>query len=174
MPLPNSGTSSSIRAGTLFDSPFGVKVRTDFDLVLAFKYYDGPEHGVALTREQRAIRISVLGESNSGRYRAFLFEVLPDEFGAKACELPEVVGARQQQYVTIVPNSPSAAWSKFSVEADEASAKAAFLAVGPGSIDWVRLSPLGRAEEESLRSINDARKAFRRANSIVKESAQGV
>jgi hypothetical protein len=54
----------------------GVARSTEFAVVVAFEYYDGPESGIALLETGQALRFKLIADSKSQLFRAFLIEIL--------------------------------------------------------------------------------------------------
>jgi hypothetical protein len=69
-----------------FFSSTGSLCDPGFSQILAFRFYDGPEIGVAVFPAGEALRFSVVGESRSRMFRAFECTLLEGNWRAKVLE----------------------------------------------------------------------------------------
>lgn len=141
-----------------------------FEVIVAFDYYDGPEHGLALYPSGEGVRFSSLGDSKSRFFRAF--ELIP----IKGTWWPQVKALQQSAGIDpprriLVPSEASDDLSQ--LESDVLQAPAVGQFVGVGSPDFERISICAVTQEQlvALRELGCSPAGFQLAHQLVKGRA---
>lgn len=141
-----------------------------FEVIVAFDYYDGPEHGLALYPSGDGVRFSSLGDSKSRFFRAF------ELIAIKGTWWPQVRALQRAACIDPPPRIlfPSEANDELSqLESDVLQAPAIGQFVGVGSPYFERVSICAVTQEQldALRELGCSPAGFQMAHQLVKGRA---
>jgi hypothetical protein len=141
-----------------------------FVVVVAFDYYDGPEHGLALYPSGEGVRFASLGDSNSRTFRAFELIPIHGSWWPKVRGLQHAEGIDPPSRV-LVPGEANDTLKQLQRAVHDATGVGQF--VGVGAPDLGRLSVSKVAEEQliALRQLGGSPDAFRLAHQLAKGRA---
>jgi hypothetical protein len=141
-----------------------------FEVIVAFDYYDGPEHGLALYPSGDGVRFSSLGDSKSRFFRAFELIPIKGTWWPQVKALQHAAGIDPPRRILV----PSEASDEFGqLESDVLQAPAIGQFVGVGSPDFKRVSICAVTQEqlEALRELGCSPAGFQMAHQLVKGRA---
>lgn len=138
----------------------------NFEVVVAFDYYDGPESGLAIYSSGEGIRFSSVGDSESRLRRGFEMEAIEGDWWPPIRELIRQEGASKPRRV-IVPG-PTQTLASLRDSVTRAIAKKQFVAVGTPDLLRLSVVPVREVEISQLRELGCSVAGFRFANGLVK------
>ena len=158
--------SASDRLGEL--ARIAGRHRPQFDLVIAFDFYDGPENGLALYGSGHAVRFASLGESRSRMFRAYALEALDgNDWWRMAWNLPDLAGTPEFRGLCL-PSTSSEALSILERHTQSAPVSAYFVAAGDSWMQCLGVRAVQERDLHEVRELNDLDR-FRRVHRLVKE-----
>ena len=119
-----------------FAVPISQKKIPDFESIIAFSFYDGPESGLAVYPNGVGVRFSSLGDSNSGLFRAFNFQVLEGNWKPRVEFIIDQDSIEYSPVRVFIPNKPSELIDKLEKSVLEAIVKSQYLGVGSPYLEW--------------------------------------
>jgi hypothetical protein len=141
--------------------------RPEFDRVIAFDFYDGPENGLALYDSGHAVRFALLGESRSRMFRAYALEALDgNDWWQMAWNLPDLPGLPFRGLR--LPSTSSEALSRLERHTQSAPVSAYFVAAGDSWMQCLGVRAVQERDLHEIRALNDL-DGFRRVHRLVKE-----
>jgi hypothetical protein len=138
-----------------------------FTLILAFDYYDGPEHGLALYPSGCGVRFSSLGDSNSRLFRSFELIPIDGNWWPQIRALQQVEGGGPPRRI-LLPSGGSDALTELQSEILSASAVEQFVSVGSPNLEKISISPVTQEQLQELRKLGCSPAGFKRAHRIIK------
>lgn len=139
-----------------------------FEVIVAFDYYDGPEHGLALYPSGDGVRFSSLGDSKSRFFRAF--ELIPIEgaWWPQVKALQHAVGIDPPPRV-LFPQMASDELGQLESNVLQAPAIGQFVGVGSPYFERVSICAVTQQQLEALRELGCSPAGFQLAHQFVKE-----
>jgi hypothetical protein len=139
-----------------------------FAVIVAFDYYDGPEHGLALYHSGHGVRFSSLGDSRSRLFRAFKFIAIDGVWwqqisGLRQAEKPDLMRR------IVLPSKESENLTDFESAAQQARALGQFVGVGSPDLKKLLVSPVTEHELKDLRNLGCSQAGFDLAHRFVKD-----
>lgn len=138
-----------------------------FEVILAFDYYDGPEHGLALYPSGDGVRFSSLGDSKSRLFRAFELIPITGNWWPQIKELQQAEGAEPPRRI-LLPSEGSEALNELQSDILRASAVGQFVGVGSPDFERISLSPVTQEQLEDVRKLGCSPAGFALAHRLVK------
>lgn len=146
------------------------RIDHNFEVVIAFDYYDGPESGVALYASGEGIRFSSVGDSESRLRRGFEMDAIEGDWWPPIRELIRQEGLSEPRRV-IVPG-PSETLMRLRENVTQAVAKRHFVGVGAPDLSRMSGIQVTEAELSKLRELGCSTAGFKFANRLVRGSKQ--
>lgn len=119
-----------------FAVPISQKKAPGFESIVAFSFYDGPENGLVVYSNGTGVRFSSLGESNSGLFRAFNFQVLEGDWKSRVDFILDQDSSEYSPVRVFIPSEPSELLDKLEKSVLEAIVKSQYLGVGSPYLEW--------------------------------------
>lgn len=138
-----------------------------FTVILAFDYYDGPEHGLALYPSGEGVRFSSLGDSKSRLFRAFEFIPIEGNWWPQIKALQQAEGVDPPRRI-LLPSEGSEALADLESDVLQASAVGQFVGVGSPDLERISISPVTKKQLEDLRKLGCSPTGFELAHQMVK------
>ena len=138
----------------------------DFEIIVGFEFYDGPEDGVAILKSGGGLRFTALAESKYRIFRAFLVEEIAGDWINGFRSLGIEAGVYKPCQAIILPDSSEA--DAFKEDIIRAASSKSYIAVGFPYFWNLKLIEVNRSIISNLMNINDNDKMFREAHNIVK------
>ena len=159
----NSSSESLQRLGRAI----GLSDAPGFEVIVAFDYYDGPEHGLALFPSGDGVRFSSLGDSKSRLFRAFELIPITGTWWSQVKALQQAEGIDPPRRI-LVPSKASDELGQLESDVLHATAIGQFVCVG--SPDFVRVSVTAVTQEQlgELRKLGCSPAGFQLAHQLVK------
>lgn len=122
-----------------------------FGQILAFDFYDGPEHGLAVFPSGEGLRFSVIGESRSRLFRAFSCSLLEGDWGAR---IVEAYGESEDASKPFVMHG-GVTQKALQLEQDAQAADAVkqYIAVGRPYLDMISAMGVSHTELEQMKLL---------------------
>jgi hypothetical protein len=142
-----------------------------FEVIVAFDYYDGPEHGLALYPSGEGVRFSSLGDSKSRFFRAFELIPIKGTWWPQIKSLQQAAGIDPPRRI-LVPSEPSDELGQ--LENDVLQAPAAigqFVGVGSPDLEKLSICAVSQKQLETLRELGCSPAGFQLAHQLVKGRA---
>jgi hypothetical protein len=133
-----------------------------FVVILAFDYYDGPEHGLAIYPSGHAVRFSSLGDSKSRLFRAFELIPIEGNWWPQISALQQAEGGDLPRRI-LLPSE-----GRLQSDVLQASAVGQFVGVGSPNFEKISISPVTQEQLGELRKLGCSPAGFERAHRIVK------
>jgi hypothetical protein len=146
------------------------RIDLNFEVVIAFDYYDGPESGLALYASGEGIRFSSVGDSESRLWRGFEMDAIEGDWWPPIRELIRQEGISEPRRV-IVPG-PSETLMRLRDNVTRAVAKRQFVGVGTPDLSRMSGVPVREAELSKLRELGCSTAGFKFANGLVRGRRQ--
>lgn len=138
-----------------------------FAVIVAFDYYDGPEHGLALYPSGDAVRFSSLGDSRSRLFRAFELVAIEGTWWPQVRALQQAAGVDPPRRM-LVPSDPSDTLAQLERDTLQAPSIEQFVGVGSADLERISISPITRKQLEDLQRIGCSPAGFELAHRMVK------
>lgn len=138
-----------------------------FAVILAFDYYDGPEHGLALYPSGEGVRFSSLGDSKSRLFRAFELIPIGGNWWPQIQALQQAEGVDPPRRI-LLPSESSEALAVLENDVLQASAVGQFVGVGSPDFERISISPVTQEQLEDLRKLGCSSAGFELAHRLVK------
>lgn len=142
-------------------------INPNFEVIIAFDYYDGPESGLAIYATGEGIRFSSVGDSKSRLQRGFLMEAVEGDWWPHVQELMKAEGISNVRRL-IWPKGPSRTLAGLEEKVAVAIPKERFVAVCKIDMSQLISAPVGAAEVSRLRELDGSPAGFRFANALVR------
>lgn len=146
------------------------RIDPNFEVVIAFDYYDGPESGLALYASGEGIRFSSVGDSESRLRRGFEMDAIEGDWWPPIRELIRQAGVSEPRRV-IVPG-PSETLMRLRENVTRAVVKRQFVGVGAPDLSRMSGVPVREAELSKLRELGCSTAGFKFANGLVRGRKQ--
>ena len=145
---------------------FGSPSDPGFATIVAFDYYDGPEHGLALDASGSGVRFASLGDSTSRLFRAFELIPIEGNWWPQVKALQRREGADPASRMLL----PSEVDTLTELESRvlQASALGQFVCVGSPDLVKISICPVTHKELETLRKLGCSPAGFEFAHRLVK------
>jgi hypothetical protein len=134
---------------------------------VAFDYYDGPEHGLALYPSGDGVRFSSLGDSKSRFFRAFELTPIEGAWWPQVRALQQVAGIDPPRRI-LVPSDATDELSQLESNVLQAPAIGQFVGVGSPDFERVSICAVTREQLEALRELGCSPAGFQMAHQLVK------
>lgn len=139
----------------------------EFEVIVAFDYYDGPEHGLALYPSGDGVRFSSLGDSKSRFFRAF--ELIP----IKGAWWPQVKALQQAAGIDpprriLVPSEVSDELGQLEGDVLQAPEIGQFVGVGSPDFERVSICAVTHEQLDALRKLGCSPAGFQMAHQLVR------
>lgn len=138
-----------------------------FVVILAFDYYDGPEHGLALYPSGHGVRFSSLGDSKSRLFRAFELIPIEGNWWSQIKALQQAEGGDPPRRI-LLPSEGSDALTELQSDVLQASAVGQFVGVGSPDFEKISISTVTQEQLGDLRKLGCSPAGFERAHRLVK------
>lgn len=141
-----------------------------FEVIVAFDYYDGPEHGLALYPSGDGVRFSSLGDSKSRFFRAFELIPLKGMWWPQVRALQRAAGIDPSPRI-LFPRVASEELSQLESDVLQASAIGQFVGVGSPYFERVSICAVTKEQLAALRELGCSPAGFQLAHQMVKGGA---
>ena len=138
-----------------------------FAVILAFDYYDGPEHGLALFPSGEGVRFSSLGDSKSRLFRAFELIPIEGSWWSEVKALQQAEGVDPPRRI-LLPSKGSEALAELERNVLQASAVGQLVGVGSPDFERILVSSVTQEQLEDLRKLGCSPAGFELAHRLVK------
>jgi hypothetical protein len=138
-----------------------------FAVILAFDYYDGPEHGLALYPSGDGVRFSSLGDSKSRLFRAFELVPIEGNWWPQIKALQQAAGVDPPRRI-LLPSEASDALGELENDVLKASAAGQFVGVGSPDLEKISISAVTQEQLDDLRKLGCSPAGFELAHRLVK------
>jgi hypothetical protein len=152
-------------------SVYGGPYATLLDLIVSFKYYDGPESGLALYKSAPALRFESIGDSSSRIFRAFEISCIEGDWWTKANHLPDVAKKAAGTGPVMIFQRASEELTALIGDVEAASPTASYIGVGCASMEWLKVSPVSGPELSALHGQLGWLDRYRAAHEFIKHSS---
>lgn len=139
--------------------------RSDFRIVIAFDYYDGPESGLAVYPSGEAVRFVSVGDSASRMQRGFEMEMIEGDWEPFIESLIQKEGLSTHQRIMVPDASEILASLRENVM--RAITIKQFVAVGSPNLEHLLMVQVGEAQLSELRKLGCSPEGFRFARQLV-------
>ncbi len=141
-----------------------------FEVIVAFDYYDGPEHGLALYPSGDGVRFSSLGDSKSRFFRAFELTPIKGTWWPQVKALQQTAGIDPPRRI-LVPSEASVELSQLESNVLQAPAIGQFVGVGSPDFERVSICAVTQEQLEALRELGCSPAGFQMTHQLVKGRA---
>ena len=142
-----------------------------FEVIVAFDYYDGPEHGLALYPSGDGVRFSSLGDSKSRFFRAFELIPIKGTWWPQVKALQQAAGIDPSRRI-LVPSEASDGLGQLENDVRQAPAIRQFVGVGSPNLERVSICAVTQEQLEALRELGCSPAGFQLAHQLVKGRAE--
>ena len=144
------------------------RVDLNFEVVIAFDYYDGPESGLAISTSGVGVRFSSVGDSASRLQRGFELEAIKGDWWPLIKDLIQQEGLSAPRRI-IVPG-PSETLTRLMDSVATEAATGQYVAVGGPDLSRLSIVALKEPELAQLRQAANSKDGFQLANSLIRGS----
>lgn len=141
-----------------------------FEVVLAFDYYDGPEHGLALYPSGEGVRFASLGDSTTRLFRAFELVPIPGNWWADVRALQGAAGTAPRRRV-FVPAETTDLLVQLEQRVLDAESMGQYIGVGTPDLQQIAVVAISQVELDALRQLGCSLAGFQLAHRLVKGQA---
>jgi hypothetical protein len=147
---------------------------TNFDRIVEFSYYDGPEAGLILMDSGEAIRFSYEDDSPRGKFRAYVLEPIPGLWSAGAEFYTQYSHFRFEELSEVQQFEYCRSLEALEIDVRGAKALEQFVGVGTTNLKRLAVQPVTFDQLEELIdrfAINVTYKAF---HHFIKEARKSI
>jgi hypothetical protein len=130
-----------------------------FEAILAFDYYDGPEHGLALYPSGDAVRFASAGDSESRMLRAFVLNPIEGNWWPRLRALQKSEGVDPPRRI-LLPARGSETLYQVESDATQAVALSQFIAVGSADLGQLSVCQMTPSEADELHKLGCSPEGF--------------
>jgi hypothetical protein len=141
-----------------------------FEVIVAFDYHDGPEHGLALYASGDGVRFSSLGDSKSRFFRAFEVILIEGIWWPQVKALQQAAAIDPPRRI-LVPSEASDELGQLESDVLQAPVIGQFVGVGSPDLERISLCAVTQEQLEALRELGCSPAGFQMAHRLVKEHA---
>jgi len=141
-----------------------------FEVIVAFDYYDGPEHGLALFPSGDGVRFSSLGDSTSRLFRAFELIPIKGTWWPQVKAFQQAAGIARPRRIW-VSSAASQELSQLESNVLQAPSIGQFVGVGSPYFEPVSICAVTQGQLLALRELACSPAGFRLAHQLVKGQA---
>ena len=138
-----------------------------FAVIVAFDYYDGPEHGLALYPSGDGVRFSSLGDSKSRFFRAFELTPIEGAWWPQVKALQRAAGIDPPRRI-LMPCEATEELRQLESSVFQAPPIGQFVGVGSPDFERVSICAVTQEQLEALRELGCSPAGFQMAHKLVK------
>jgi len=146
---------------------FSAAADPGFDVIVAFDYYDGPEHGLALYPSGDGVRFSSVGDSRSRFFRAFELTPIEGAWWPQVKALQQAAGIDPPRRI-LVPSEATEELSRLESDVLQAPAIGHFIGVGSPDLERISVCNVTREQLGALLELGCSHAGFQMAHQLVK------